>query len=100
MTPANTDTLPTRKRYKFAREFADLTQGQLAAMIGVARATVGEWEAGRTEPAFSKLVLLAELTNQPLDWFAEGLIVDGVRPKRLELPTFWMGAKQEWALAA
>ena len=93
MATINTDLMPVRERYKLARLIADLTQGQLAAQLGVARATVGEWEAGRTEPGFSKLVGLARITNQPLDWFAEGLDPNVVRPKGLEPPTFWSVAE-------
>ena len=76
MTILNTSALPTRKRYKIAREVAGFSQNELANIIGVSRTTVGEWESGRTEPAFSKLVALASATKQPLDWFAEGLEVE------------------------
>lgn len=92
MTMLNTSALPTRKRYKIAREVAGLSQGELAAIVGVNRTTIGDWEAGRTEPAFSKMVALAHATNQALDWFAEGLETDDVRPKGLEPPTFWFVA--------
>ena len=81
MTMLNTAALPTAKRYRIAREVAGLSQGELATIVGVNRTTVGDWEAGRTEPAFSKLVALANATEQPLDWFAEGLFVD-VRARR------------------
>lgn len=92
MTMLNTEALPTSRRYKIAREVSGLRQEELAAIVGVSRTTIGDWEAGRTEPAFSKLVALARATNQPLDWFAEGLETGDVRPKGLEPPTFWFGA--------
>lgn len=102
MTMLNTAALPTRKRYKIAREVAGLSQGELAAVVGVNRTTIGDWEAGRTEPAFSKLVALATATKQPLDWFAEGLLVDDVRLEGLEPPTFWLvantGADDFWTV--
>ena len=96
MTMLNTAALPTAKRYRIAREVAGLSQGELATIVGVNRTTVGDWEAGRTEPAFSKLVALANATEQPLDWFAEGLFVDvrarrdsNPQPSDWESDTFW-----------
>ena len=76
MTTLQTASLGTAKRYRLAREAADLKQEQLAALIGVARTTIGEWEAGRTEPSASKLVALADVTGQSIDFFVEGLRVD------------------------
>lgn len=95
MTMLNTTDMPAARRYKIAREALGLKQEELAELMGVARSTIGEWERGATEPSASKLVKLAQVTNQSLDWFAEGLALDLVRPKRLELPTFWMGGTLE-----
>ena len=94
MTMLNTEALTAARRYKIAREVAGLRQDELARMIGVSRTTIGDWEAGRTEPAASKLVMLSLATNQSLDWFAEGLILEGVRLKGLEPLTFWLVADQ------
>ena len=46
---------------KRARTAAQLTQAQLAAMLGVARSTVARWEAGKAAPGptAALLVLLA-----------------------------------------
>ena len=90
----NTDALPMSARYRLARTAAGLKQDELARACGVSRQAVGEWEAGNTEPSASKLVMLARATNQPLDWFAEGLDSDMVRPKGLEPLTFWLVADQ------
>ena len=76
------------ERYKLARTAAGLRQDEVAQACGVGRTTVVDWEAGRTEPSASKLVLLSRATQQPLDWFAEGLDADVVRLKGLEPLTF------------
>ena len=76
------------KRIELARVNADMRQEDLAAAIGVSRSAVTQWETGRTEPKASKMFAIARATNQPLDWFAEGLDSDVVRPKGLEPLTF------------
>lgn len=82
------------KRIMLARVNADLRQQDLAERVGVHRSAVAQWETGRTEPSASKMFAIARATNQPLDWFAEGLIADEVRPKGLEPLTFWLVADQ------
>ena len=82
------------KRIMLARVNADLRQQDLAERVGVHRSAVAQWETGRTEPSASKLFAIARATNQPLDWFAEGLIADEVRLKGLEPLTFWLVADQ------
>lgn len=88
MSTVNTTALSVPRRFRVAREIAGLTQDELAQMVGVARTTILDWEAGRTEPTFAKVVALSRATKQPLDWFAEGLDADTVRPKGLEPLTF------------
>jgi transcriptional regulator with XRE-family HTH domain len=67
---------------------AGLDQQQIADEVGVARTTVSGWERGQFEPTFSIIVKWSRATNQPLDWFAEGLDSDDARSKGLEPPTF------------
>ncbi|WP_375140957.1 helix-turn-helix transcriptional regulator [Microbacterium sp. PAMC21962] len=65
-----------------------MRQQDLADAVGVSRSAVTQWETGRTEPSASKMFAIARATSQPLDWFAEGLTGDVVRPKGLEPLTF------------
>ena len=82
------------KRIELARVNADMRQQDLAEIVGVSRGAITQWETGRTEPSASKMFAIARATNQPLDWFAEGLDSDMVRPKGLEPLTFWLVADQ------
>ncbi|KAA9105018.1 helix-turn-helix domain-containing protein [Microbacterium rhizomatis] len=87
-TQLNDTGLALGARVRVARVASGMKQSELAAECGVSRAAIGQWEAGLTEPSASKMFAIARATNQPLDWFAEGLDSVTVRPKRLELPTF------------
>ena len=86
LTPAATETTLGRK-LRASRILAGMDQGQIAEAIGVARTTVSGWETDKFEPTASSLFAWARETNQPLDWFAEGLVGDA-RSKGLEPPTF------------
>lgn len=88
MTIAMETTAGLGKRIMLARVNAEMRQQDLADAVNVHRSAVAQWETGRTEPSASKMFAIARATNQPLDWFAEGLIVDEVRPKGLEPLTF------------
>lgn len=75
------------KRIMLARVNAEMRQQDLADAVQVHRSAVARWETGRTEPSASKMFAIARATQQPLDWFAEGLDT-AVRPKGLEPLTF------------
>lgn len=62
-------------RIREAREAVNLTQSQLSRELGVTRQAVGQWESGVTVPDLENLVVLAIVTDQPLDWFV-GRIYD------------------------
>lgn len=98
MTVLNDTGLTLGKRMRIARQTADLDQAQIAAMLGVARTTVGMWERGETEPSATNFVAWALVTGQPLEWLADGV----VRPKGLEPLTFWLvadtGADDFWTV--
>ena len=79
------------RKIRTARVVADIKQADLARACGVSRSAVSQWEHGETEPSASKLFAIARATNQPLGWFAEGLIDGVVRLEGLEPPTFWLG---------
>ncbi|MCZ9635268.1 hypothetical protein [Rhodococcus sp. BH5] len=52
---------------------------------GTEEPTVDEWEAGQRYPTFEQLLLLAELTGFPVDWFTR-------TDEPLDIPhtTLWM----------
>jgi putative transcriptional regulator len=52
---------------KVARTTANLTQEELADLVGVARQTVGLIEAGRYNPSLKLCLLLAKHTGKTLD---------------------------------
>ncbi len=52
---------------KVARTAANLTQEELADLVGVARQTVGLIEAGRYNPSLKLCLLLAKHTGKTLD---------------------------------
>ncbi len=56
-----------------ARNALGLTQGQLAAKLGVSRPAVNQWESGAREPrGVDALVRLAEALGCTLDWLCAG----------------------------
>lgn len=52
-----------------ARLAADLTQAQLAAVLGIESMAVSKWERGLHSPSDSNLVALAERLGRPVGWF-------------------------------
>ena len=85
------------ERLRRARLLAGLEQADVAAALGVARATVSTWETGRTEPSATSFMKFAQITGQPLDWFAESVNAEtpasagvdyDVRHEGFEPPTF------------
>lgn len=57
------------KRIKHARKEAELTQLEVAQKVNVSRATVINWELGRTNPTALQLKKLAEICNKDIDCF-------------------------------
>jgi putative transcriptional regulator len=53
-------------RLKLARIEVDLTQEDLADLVGVARQTIGLIEANRYNPSLKLCLLLSKYTNTPL----------------------------------
>jgi transcriptional regulator with XRE-family HTH domain len=58
-------------RLRAARAFADLTQEELATMLGVDPQTIKRREAGKQNPKRVELVAIASITSVPLA-FLEG----------------------------
>ena len=55
-----------------ARQQRNMTQEQLAMLIGVSRQSVAKWESGQTTPEVDKLVKMADLFGCSLDEFVTG----------------------------
>lgn len=47
---------------------ANLSQKEMAEKLDVSTATVGNWEAGKSEPPVSKLRAISELSGIPMDF--------------------------------
>lgn len=60
-----------------ARREANLTQAELAEMVGVTTRTVQNWEAGTRQP-FRRLAEIAIATRKPLTFFFNGENGDAV----------------------
>lgn len=55
-------------RLEACRVNAGLTQKELANLLGVSNATIVSWEKGATEPTYSQLKKISELSGVPLDF--------------------------------
>jgi transcriptional regulator with XRE-family HTH domain len=55
-------------RLKELREYADLTQEELANKIGVSRYTILRYESGKIEPNLDKVIALAKLFDISIDY--------------------------------
>ena len=57
-------------RLKLARVASDLTQAELANLVGVTRQTIGLIEGGGYNPSLNLCIRLAQATGKTLDdWF-------------------------------
>lgn len=55
-----------------AREFAGMSQAQLARRLGVKTVTIRNWESDRSEPRANRLQMLAGLVNVSMIWLMTG----------------------------
>lgn len=60
--------LPPKISLAAARVNADKTQAEVAAAIGVTKATVISWEAYRTTPSYETVMRLEKLYAYPFDF--------------------------------
>ena len=58
------------ERMKDLREDKDLSQQQLAKLIGLSDVTVQSYEYGKSEPKISTLIKMAELYGTSIDYIA------------------------------
>lgn len=56
-----------------SRLLADLDQEDMAAALGLSRATISKWERDITEPSVSQFIAWARITKQPVDQLIDGL---------------------------
>ena len=91
-------------RLRKARESKGLNQFELAERIGIGRATVQNYENGKSEPRALVIKQWALVTGTPVYWLQWGmteaptgpmpdrgfgeLVFSGVRPEGFEPPTF------------
>jgi putative transcriptional regulator len=61
------DDLDVENHVKLARVEKDLTQEQLADLVGVTRQTIGLIEAGKYNPTLKLCLMLAKVTGKKLD---------------------------------
>jgi transcriptional regulator with XRE-family HTH domain len=69
----NVPRIELRHRLRIAREFAGLEQEQLAALIGVARNTVGSAESGKRAPRRITVNAWALVCGVPRSWLTDGV---------------------------
>lgn len=55
-------------RLKQLRQLLQVTQGDLANIIGVKASTIANYESSRNEPSFDKLIALAKYFNVSADY--------------------------------
>ena len=57
--------VPDARRVLEMRHWAGMTQGSLAAALGLERSAVSRWESGRREPGAAVLARVAAVTGYP-----------------------------------
>lgn len=60
------------ERLKRARKKLGVDQHEMAAIIGVHRRTIANYEGGNTEPPRTTIMIWAQATNVPVMWLAYG----------------------------
>lgn len=56
-------------RFKTAREELQMTQGELAARLGVSGAVISDWENGKSSPQLERLESIAAGLSKPVSYF-------------------------------
>ena len=67
-------------RARKAREYADLTQGELADRLGMARTSLARVEQGKAEPRRTTLIGISFATGVSLEWLENGETPGGGEP--------------------
>ena len=77
-TPAEESALKKTKemvgsRIREARNEKDMSQGDLAKLLGISRASIAQWETGVTSPAINTIEIVAKLLNKRPEALAFGV---------------------------
>lgn len=64
------DKIPYFERLKGLREDKDMTQGELAEIIGTSQSYYSQYEKGKREIPFDRIIILAEYYNVTIDYIA------------------------------
>ncbi len=59
------------RRIRYRRRMIDMTQEQLAALLGTRQVHVADWERGAYRPRPARLEAIARVLETPLDYFLE-----------------------------
>lgn len=74
-----------QNKLRQAREEADLTQREIAKMLGLNQTGYSDFETGKTQPSINYLMELSAILKKPFSWFLD--IEDGgeLTPDEVEL---------------
>lgn len=61
-----------RENFMHLRAVNNMTQEQLAMLLGVSRQSVAKWEAGKSYPEMDKLITMCQIFNCTLDELVQG----------------------------
>jgi len=64
------DKIPYFERLRGLREDKDMTQGELAEIIGTSQSYYSQYEKGKREIPFDRIIILAEYYNVTIDYIA------------------------------
>lgn len=64
------DKMPYYERLKDLREDKDMTQSELADIIGTSQSYYSQYEKGKREIPFDRIIILAEYYNVTIDYIA------------------------------
>lgn len=64
---------------KVIRELNNLSQGQLALLLGTTQQRVSEWENGKVEPTLFNLIKLTRALNTSFEELTEGVEWENAR---------------------
>ena len=68
------------ERITTLRKGRDLSQGQLAALMGVSRQAISKWENDQTTPDTLNLIRLSEVFDSDIEYIATGVERVVVKP--------------------
>ena len=67
-------------RIQQLRKDENLSQAELAKLVGVSRQAVSKWENGQSLPDSLKMIHLAEVLKTDVEYLTTGRIHDAIRP--------------------